>query len=75
MVISELKERKLQVNIGTIVHSYPHCWRCDTPLIYRGISAWYVAVEKMRDKMVASNEKITWVPDIIKHGRFGKWLE
>lgn len=75
MVISELKERKLQVNIGTIVHSYPHCWRCDTPLIYRGISAWYVAVEKIRDKMVASNEKITWVPDIIKHGRFGKWLE
>lgn len=75
MVITSLKEQKLSVNIGTIVHSYPHCWRCDTPLIYRGISAWYVAVEKIRDKMVASNEKITWVPDIIKHGRFGKWLE
>ncbi len=75
MVIASLKEQKLSVNIGTIVHSYPHCWRCDTPLIYRGISAWYVAVEKMRDKMVASNEKITWVPDIIKYGRFGKWLE
>ncbi len=75
MVIASLKEQKLSVNIGTIVHSYPHCWRCDTPLIYRGISAWYVAVEKIRDKMVASNEKITWVPDVIKHGRFGKWLE
>lgn len=75
MVIASLKEQKLSVNIGTIVHSYPHCWRCDTPLIYRGISAWYVAVEKIRDRMVASNEKITWVPDVIKHGRFGKWLE
>nr|MDD3720466.1 class I tRNA ligase family protein [Candidatus Gracilibacteria bacterium] len=75
MVIGELKEKKLSINIGTIVHSYPHCWRCDTPLIYRGISAWYVAVEKIRDKMVANNQKITWVPEVIKDGRFGKWLE
>lgn len=75
IVIADLKERKVSVNIGTIVHSYPHCWRCDTPLIYRGISAWYVAVEQIRDKMVANNEKITWVPDVIKHGRFGKWIE
>lgn len=75
MVIQELKQRKDLVNIGTIVHSYPHCWRCDTPLIYRGISAWYVAVEKIRDKMVANNEKITWVPENIKYGRFGKWIE
>ena len=75
MVISELKEQKLLVNIGTITHSYPHCWRCDTPLIYRGISAWYVAVEKIRDAMVANNQKITWVPEIIKDWRFWKWLE
>ncbi len=75
MVISELKEQKLQVNIGTIVHSYPHCWRCDTPLIYRWISAWYVAVEKIRDRMVANNQEITWVPEVIKDWRFGKWLE
>ncbi|MDD3120475.1 MAG: class I tRNA ligase family protein, partial [Candidatus Gracilibacteria bacterium] len=53
----------------------PHCWRCDTPLIYRGINAWYVAVEKFRDKMVKNNEKITWVPENIKYGRFGNWLE
>ncbi len=75
MVISELKEQKLQVNIGTIMHSYPHCWRCDTPLIYRWISAWYVAVEKIRDRMVANNQEITWVPEVIKDWRFGKWLE
>lgn len=74
-VIAELKEKKLSLHIGTIVHSYPHCWRCDTPLIYRGISAWYVAVEKIRDKMVANNLKSNWTPDAIKYGRFGKWLE
>lgn len=74
-VVAELKEKKLSLHIGTIVHSYPHCWRCDTPLIYRGISAWYVAVEKIRDKMVANNLKSNWTPDAIKHGRFGKWLE
>lgn len=75
MVIADLKERKISVNIGTIVHSYPHCWRCDTPLIYRGISAWYVAVEKIRERMVANNQKIHWTPEVIKNGRFGKWLE
>ncbi|MDD3646774.1 MAG: isoleucine--tRNA ligase [Candidatus Gracilibacteria bacterium] len=75
MVIDELKARKDAIHIGTIDHSYPHCWRCDTPLIYRGISAWYVAVEKIRDKMVANNQKMNWVPSVIKEGRFGKWLE
>lgn len=75
MVIDELKQRKDAIHIGTIDHSYPHCWRCDTPLIYRGISAWYVAVEKIREKMVANNQKMNWVPNVIKDGRFGKWLE
>ena len=73
-VISEIKDQKHHIHIGTIDHSYPHCWRCDTPLIYRWISAWYVAVEKIRDKMVANNQDITWVPWIIKNGRFGKWV-
>lgn len=74
-VIDKLKERWDILKISTIDHSYPHCWRCDTPLIYRWISAWYVAVEKIRDKMVANNQKINWTPDIIKNGRFGKWVE
>lgn len=75
MVIEELKAKKLSVNVWTIMHSYPHCWRCDTPLIYRAISAWYVAVEKFRDRMVENNKKITWVPEAIKYGRFGNWIE
>jgi isoleucyl-tRNA synthetase len=74
-VLLELKERKIALHIATINHSYPHCWRCETPLIYRAISAWYVAVEKIREKMLANNAKIHWVPEIIKEGRFGKWLE
>ncbi|MDD2870685.1 MAG: isoleucine--tRNA ligase [Candidatus Gracilibacteria bacterium] len=74
-VIQILKDRGDVMKISTIDHSYPHCWRCDTPLIYRGISAWYVAVEKIREKMVINNQKINWIPDIIKNGRFGKWVE
>lgn len=74
-VIQILKDRWDIIKISTIDHSYPHCWRCDTPLIYRWISAWYVAVEKIRDKMVENNQKINWTPDIIKNGRFWKWVE
>jgi len=70
-----LKTQKKLVNIATVTHSYPHCWRCGTPLIYRAIPAWYVAVEKIRDQMVANNQDITWVPENIKNGRFWKWLE
>ncbi len=74
-VISILKDRWDIIKISTINHSYPHCWRCDTPLIYRWISAWYVAVEKIRDKMIINNQKVNWTPDIIKNGRFWKWVE
>ncbi len=56
-------------------HSYPHCWRCEQPLVYRAISSWFVEVTKFRERMVELNEQITWVPDHLKHGSFGKWLE
>ncbi|MDR2722138.1 MAG: isoleucine--tRNA ligase, partial [Cellulomonadaceae bacterium] len=56
-------------------HSYPHCWRCRQPLIYMGVSSWFVAVTKIKDRMLELNEEITWTPDHIKHGIFGKWLE
>lgn len=56
-------------------HSYPHCWRCRNPLIYMGVSSWFVEVTKFKDRMVELNEQITWVPDHIKQGQFGKWLE
>ena len=75
IVIDRLKAEKSLIHVGTIDHSYPHCYRCHTPLIYRAISAWYVSVESIKDQMIANNEKITWVPETIKHGRFGKWVE
>jgi isoleucyl-tRNA synthetase len=56
-------------------HSYPHCWRCRNPLIYRAVSSWFVRVTEFKDRMVELNEQITWVPENVKHGQFGKWLE
>ena len=56
-------------------HSYPHCWRCRTPLIYRAITSWYVSVTEFKDRMLAHNEDINWIPGNVKHGQFGKWLE
>jgi isoleucyl-tRNA synthetase len=56
-------------------HRYPFCWRSDTPLIYKAVRTWFVAVEKIKEKMLSANEKIHWVPEHIQTGRFGKWLE
>ncbi|MEX2420509.1 MAG: class I tRNA ligase family protein, partial [Actinomycetota bacterium] len=56
-------------------HAYPHCWRCDTPLLYYAKSSWYIRTTDVRDRMLAENERIGWHPEHIKHGRFGKWLE
>ncbi|MCH6229429.1 isoleucine--tRNA ligase [Microbacterium sp. CFH 31415] len=56
-------------------HSYPHCWRCRNPLIYRAVSSWFVRVTDIKDRLLANNELITWVPANVKHGQFGKWLE
>src|SRR5450756_3105565 len=58
----------------TYDHSYPHCWRCRKPLIYTAVSSWFVGVTTVRDRMVELNEQITWVPEHVKHGQFGKWL-
>ncbi|MGO3146879.1 MAG: isoleucine--tRNA ligase [Leucobacter sp.] len=57
------------------LHSYPHCWRCRNPLIYRAVSSWFVRVTEMKQRMLEINEEITWVPANVKHGQFGKWLE
>ncbi|BBY29766.1 isoleucine--tRNA ligase [Mycolicibacterium sediminis] len=58
----------------TYDHSYPHCWRCRNPLIYRAVSSWFVAVTTFRDRMVELNQQITWYPEHVKDGQFGKWL-
>ncbi|HTL41690.1 MAG TPA: isoleucine--tRNA ligase [Pseudolysinimonas sp.] len=55
-------------------HSYPHCWRCRNPLIYKAVSSWYVRVTEFRDRMGELNQQITWVPENVKDGQFGKWL-
>lgn len=75
IVIEQLKKDGSAIQINTYDHSYPHCWRCESPLIYRAISAWYVAVEKIRDDMVKNNKEINWTPKEIGDGRFGKWVE
>ncbi|ACV08626.1 isoleucine--tRNA ligase [Jonesia denitrificans] len=73
-IIRDLKERALVVRHETYQHSYPHCWRCRNPLIYKAVSSWFVRVTEFRDRMVELNEDVTWVPEHIKHGQFGKWL-
>ncbi|MGZ4625508.1 MAG: class I tRNA ligase family protein, partial [Kineosporiaceae bacterium] len=59
----------------TYDHAYPHCWRCDNPLIYKAVSSWFVKVTDVKDRMVELNQQIRWVPDHIRDGSFGKWLE
>ncbi|MFN3866391.1 MAG: isoleucine--tRNA ligase [Demequina sp.] len=74
-IIKDLKAAGIVLRHETYDHSYPHCWRCRNPLIYRAISSWFVRVTEFRDRMVELNEDIRWVPDHIKEGQFGKWLE
>ena len=62
------------VRQSSYVHSYPHCWRCRTPLIYRAVSSWYVEVTSFKDRMVELNQDINWIPGNVKDGQFGKWL-
>ena len=68
-------QRVRLVRHETYEHSYPHCWRCRNPLIYRAVSSWFVRVTAFRGRMVELNQQITWVPEHIKDGQFGKWLE
>jgi len=74
-IVRELKEQGKVLIHSVVRHRYPFCWRSDTPLIYKAVSTWFVAVEKIKDRLLASNEEITWVPGHLKHGRFGRWLE
>ncbi len=63
------------IRLQSYEHSYPHCWRCRNPLIYKAVSSWFIRVTDIKDDMLANNEQITWVPENVKHGQFGKWLE
>ncbi len=74
-IMQLLKEKGILVKKEQYTHSYPFCWRTDTPLIYKAMSSWFVRVTDFRDEMVKNNQQINWVPEHIKDGRFGKWLE
>lgn len=74
-VIKKLKEQGSWFKTEQHIHNYPHCWRTDTPLIYRTMPSWYVAVTKFKGRMAELNKRINWMPNHIRDGQFGKWLE
>ncbi len=74
-IVRHLKDEGVVVRHDSYDHSYPHCWRCNQPLVYRAISSWFVTVTEFRDRMVELNQQVNWVPEHIKDGIFGKWLE
>ncbi len=74
-VIADAQARNLVFRAETYRHSYPHCWRCDTPLLNYATSSWFVRVTQIKDDMQKNNDQITWMPEHVKYGRFGKWLE
>ncbi|MDR0286072.1 MAG: isoleucine--tRNA ligase [Propionibacteriaceae bacterium] len=73
-IIASLKERGLLFRTADITHQYPHCWRCDTPLIYYAQPSWYIRTTAIKDALLRENEATTWYPETIKHGRYGDWL-
>ena len=74
-IVKYLEEHNQLFDAHKHMHSYPHCWRCDTPLLYYPKDSWFVAMTQMRDKLLENNNKINWYPDNIRTGRFGKFLE
>ncbi|MBS0654396.1 MAG: isoleucine--tRNA ligase, partial [Verrucomicrobia bacterium] len=74
-IIRHLKQEGRVLKHETMRHRYPFCWRSDTPLIYKAMSTWFVRVEQIKEKLLAANDQIAWMPHHVKHGRFGKWLE
>ena len=74
-IIQRLKDEGKLIKQEQYLHSYPHCWRTDEPLIYRAMPSWYVEVTKFKDRMVEKNKKVNWIPEHVRDGLFGKWLE
>jgi len=74
-IVEDLRARGVLVEAEPYTHPYPHCWRTDTPLIYKAVSSWFVAVTAIKDRMVELNQQIEWVPAHVRDGAFGKWLE
>ncbi|WP_144836221.1 isoleucine--tRNA ligase [Kocuria rosea] len=74
-VVRDLRAQGRLVREASYEHPYPHCWRCRNPLIYRAVSSWFVEVTRIKERMVELNQQITWIPENVKDGQFGKWLE
>ena len=75
LIIQDLQARGLLFQAGTLIHTYPFCWRCDTPLLYTARGTWFIRTSQHKEKMVALNRQINWVPEHIREGRFGNWLK
>src|SRR5690606_17435264 len=73
-LIEDLRARGLLLRAETFEHSYPHCWRCHTPLLYYALPAWYIRTTAIKERLLAENEKTNWYPETIKWGRYGEWL-
>ncbi|HSF81968.1 MAG TPA: isoleucine--tRNA ligase [Anaerolineales bacterium] len=75
LITLDLEARGLLLKAGTYTHTYPFCWRCNTPLLYYARGTWYIRTTQYKDRLVAHNQEVNWVPEHIKDGRFGNWLE
>ena len=75
LVLKELEEKGLLFSAPSFEHSYPHCWRCDTPLIYYARESWFIKMTEVKEDLIANNNTINWIPESIGKGRFGDWLE
>jgi isoleucyl-tRNA synthetase len=74
-LIRLLRQGGRLLRMASYEHSYPHCWRCRNPLIYKAVSSWFIRVTDVKERMIANNAEISWVPENVKDGQFGKWLE
>lgn len=74
-ILTNLEERGLLFSAPVFEHSYPHCWRCDTPLLYYARESWFIRMTAVRDRLIANNNTINWIPESIGKGRFGDWIE
>ena len=74
-LVADLEARGRMFRSERLLHAYPHCWRCGTPLLYYAKPTWYIRMSAVKDRLLAANETVDWHPEHIKHGRFGRWLE
>ncbi|MEA2053874.1 MAG: isoleucine--tRNA ligase [Candidatus Thermoplasmatota archaeon] len=74
-IIEDLRSRELLMSVQKYTHQYPFCWRCDSPLIYYAIESWFIKMSELREQIVKNNEKISWHPGYLKHGRFGEFIK